>query len=135
MSRHNAVGGILHQTICLEKGLVNEEKPYYTYEPEPVLENENIKFYWDTCLTTNRRIQHKPDILILYKKEKRASVIDFTRPLDENIRKARTEKMVKYQELCQKLKRMYGLAKAEVFPVVISSNDTRQATQSESSAS
>lgn len=123
LSRHNAVGGIVHQAICLGKGLIEEEKPYYSYLPERLLENDQVKVYWDMPLTTDRLIRHnKPDILVIYKNEQRASVIDIIIPLDDNIRKARMEKITKYQELSEELKRMYGLVKVEILPVVISSN-------------
>ena len=97
--------------------------PYYNYLPEAVLENSEVKIYWDMTIITDRRIQHnKPDIPITYKKELREIILDIIIPWDDNIRKARAEKVLKYQELDQELKRMYRLTRAEVLPVVISCN-------------
>jgi len=123
LERHNKVAGILHQEICKKENLLNEIKPYYCYLPEAVRENETVKIYWDTDIITDRMVEHnRPDILILNKQKKEAHIIDISIPLDENIRRARVEKLTKYTKLGQEIKAIYQLKDVRITAIILTCN-------------
>ncbi|KAL3274164.1 hypothetical protein HHI36_015578 [Cryptolaemus montrouzieri] len=45
LHRHNHVCNIIHQKLAHKYGLLNTLKPYYKYQPAPVLENDSIRLY------------------------------------------------------------------------------------------
>lgn len=67
-------------------------------------------------------LYNRPDIFVLDKKVKEGLLIDITIPLDDNIRKSRTEKVTKYQELAIAVKDIYKLATVRIISIVLSSN-------------
>lgn len=123
LNRHNQVAGVIHQELCVQMGLLTAKVPYYKYQPQTVLENESWKILWDLIITTDRTVSHnRPDILVFDKKQRKAQVIDIQIPADENVGKSRMEKVLKYQELADEIKRMYQLEKVEIYPIIISCN-------------
>lgn len=123
LDRHNRVAGILHQEICKKESLLEELVPYYKYLPQTIVENDNLKVYWDTDIITDRNVGHnRPDIVVFYKRIKQAYLIDITIPLDENLRNSRNEKILKYQALSQEIKSIYSLDRVTVLPVVLTCN-------------
>ncbi|KAL1448298.1 hypothetical protein WDU94_008925 [Cyamophila willieti] len=123
LTRHDLVAKIIHQALK-QLSFRNDRKiPYYKYKPEPILENRNVKIYWNQPIITDTHIPHnKPDILVINKKNKEAYMIDVSIPLDENLHKAYMEKKKKYEDLKSKLIRMYNLNKVKIIPIIISSN-------------
>lgn len=123
LDRHNRVAGILHQDICRREELLTKEEPFYKYLPDRILENDEVRVYWDTDIITDKAVIHnRPDILVLYKKKKKAFIVDVTIPLDENIRNSRAEKIAKYQELADEIKGIYMLESVSVIPVILTCN-------------
>ncbi|XP_044754301.1 uncharacterized protein LOC123313441 [Coccinella septempunctata] len=123
MERHNAMAKIFHRELAKRTALMHEEGNLYTYQPCSVLENENFKLYWDTTIVTDRAVPHnRPDIVLFDKAEKSVSIIDVTVPADENISRAYTEKLTKYQDLAFELKEIYRLKKTSILPLIISVN-------------
>ncbi|XP_030764043.1 uncharacterized protein LOC115888439 [Sitophilus oryzae] len=123
LNRHNQVAGVIHQELCVQTGLLTAKVPYYKYQPQTVLENESWKILWDLAITTDRTVSYnRPDILVFDKKQRKAQVIDIQIPADENVGKSRMEKVLKYQELADEIKRMYQLEKVEIYPIIISCN-------------
>jgi hypothetical protein len=47
LHRHNLSAKIVHQFLAQRHKLITTDDPYYKYEPQPVLENESTKIYWD----------------------------------------------------------------------------------------
>lgn len=123
LRRHDRAGGIIHQAICKENKLVNELKPFYKYSPELVQENQNAKVLWNSDIITDRPVAHnRPDIFLFDRNENKGYIIDITVPLDDNVRRARMEKIEKYHELATEVKAIYQLVSVQIIPIVISSN-------------
>lgn len=121
--RHNAMAKVYHQAIAIKHGLLKHHKKIHEYSPQTLLENESLKLYWDHPLITDRSILHnRPDIVILDKKEKTATIIDITVPADDNAEKAYTEKVVKYHDLAFELKEIHQLTRTSILPLVITTN-------------
>lgn len=123
LRRHNNVAKIIHLALRRKYNLLEGFTPYYKYKPPELVQGGQVKIYWDTQIITDRAVSHnKPDILIVHLGEKAAHIVDVAIPFDDNVQKARGEKIRKYQELCHELKEMYGLSRVVVVPIVISVN-------------
>lgn len=123
LHRHNQAARILHQELALKYGLVGVRVPYYKYLPEPVLENDRARLYWDRSIITDRTIPaNKPDIVLMDRSQSRVFLVDVTIPCDENLVKAERDKFVKYLELADEVTDMWGVGSTEIIPVVVSTN-------------
>ena len=65
-----------------------------------VLENNEVKLLWDVSIQTEKRLErNKPDIVVLYKKQKVYLVNDVACPFDNRINKKGQEKIEDYTDL------------------------------------
>ena len=117
MERHNQIAGMVHRNICKEYQL---ETPASRWEvPQRVVENNRAKILWDFPIQTDKHvIANRPDIVIVDKEKKTATVIDVAVPSDCNIRKKEHEKIDKYQGLREEMEKMWKV-KVKVVPIVI----------------
>lgn len=123
LTRHNNMGKVVHQLICLQKELIPSFTPHHVYTPQTIQENDQFKVYWDLTIITDRGVEHnRPDMVIFDKANKKAIIIDFAVPLDQNLAKSYAEKITKYEILAQQIKDMWKLKKAIVMPLIISAN-------------
>ncbi|XP_044762031.1 uncharacterized protein LOC123319227 [Coccinella septempunctata] len=123
LSRHDNMGKVVHQLMCLEEGLLHHFVPHHIYAPQTVLENDTTKIYWDMTIITDQGAEHnRPDMVVWSKKNRTAIIIDFSVPLDQNLSKTYREKITKYEPLARQMKSMWHLDKVEIKPLVISSN-------------
>ncbi|KAL1448229.1 hypothetical protein WDU94_006605 [Cyamophila willieti] len=122
LARHNKVAAYIHWTISKMYELVFDPPPFYNYIPEPVLESRNHLLYWDRTILTDKTVAHnKPDIVYINKQENNAIIIDVAVPLTHNVQKTETEKVTKYEDLKEEMKRIWRLNNIVIIPVVISS--------------
>lgn len=123
LARHNEMGKVVHQLICLQEGLLRCFTPHHLYTPQALLENDNIKIYWDLTIVTDRGVEHnRPDMVVWNKTETTALIIDFAVPLDNNIAKAYGEKMTKYESLARQMRDMWKLRSVRIIPLIITAN-------------
>lgn len=123
LHRHNQAARIIHQELALKYGLVGTRVPYYKYAPEPVLENDCARLYWDRPIITDRTIPpNKPDIVMMDRAQSKVFLVDVTIPHDENLVKAERDKLVKYLELADEVTEMWRVTSTEIVPVVVSTN-------------
>lgn len=123
MSRHDNMGKVVHQLLCLKENLLTHFTPHHAYVPQSVLENDVMKVYWDFTVTTDRGVEHnRPDMVVWNKQDKTASLIDFAVPLDQNLGKAYEGKISKYEPLSRQMKEMWQLKRVEIIPLIISCN-------------
>ena len=79
-----------------------------------------MKLLWDVNIQCDNVIKaRKPDLILVDKKERKATIIDIAVPADVNVEEKEMEKVEKYQELKRQIKRLWKLKKVEVVPVVI----------------
>lgn len=122
-NRHNGMAKIYHQAIAIKTGLLTARKKIHDYVPPTVLENNRYLLYWDNVIQTDRKIAHnRPDIVLFNKVDKEATIIDITVPADDNIIKAYSEKLSKYQDLAFELKEIHKLRTVTILPLIISTN-------------
>uniref|UniRef100_A0A8D8TVF2 Uncharacterized protein n=1 Tax=Cacopsylla melanoneura TaxID=428564 RepID=A0A8D8TVF2_9HEMI len=70
----------------------------------------------DRTMLSDRSIAHNSN-----KREKYAYIIDIAIPLTHNITKTEAEKVTKYEDLKEEIKRIWKLNKVDIVPNVISS--------------
>ncbi|KAL1446836.1 hypothetical protein WDU94_012201 [Cyamophila willieti] len=122
LGRHNQVAKLIYLELTKQHQLLGNSPPYYKYSPSPVLEQNNIVLYWDRPILSDRSIAHnRPDIIMINKREKYAYIIDIAVPLTHNITKTEAEKITKYEDLKEEIKRMWKLNKVDIVPIFISS--------------
>ncbi|XP_045510128.1 uncharacterized protein LOC123705416 [Colias croceus] len=123
LHRHNLAARIIHQELALKYGLLVGKVPYYKYAPEPVLENNRAKLYWDRPIITDRTIlANRPDIVVMDLATSRIFLVDITIPHDDNLVKADSDKRLKYLDLAHEVVEMWGGVSAEIIPIVVSTN-------------
>jgi hypothetical protein len=123
LHRHNLSCKIVHQFLANKHNLVQEVVRYYQYEPEPVLESDTVKLYYDVQVITDITVLHnRPDIIVVNKILRTVQLIDVTHPNDHNMEQAFQHKIDKYKLLAEEIKKMWKLTKAEIFPIVVTVN-------------
>ena len=102
--------------------MIDDKRPYYKYTPTNVLENGNLKLYWNRSTLTDKTVTfNRPDVTFMNKKTKNSSLIDIAVPNTHNLAKTITDKQNKYQELANEICAMWQQKAAQVIPIVISS--------------
>ena len=93
---------------------------WYNHKPAKVVENGRVKILWDLNIQTDHVIQHRrPDIVVLYKIERKYHLIDITVNGDKKIESKEQEKIDNYRELRREVKKIWKLSVVVVVPVVI----------------
>lgn len=119
--RHNMAGRIIHQALAKTYKLITEERPYYKYTPNTIIDTNEYKLYWDVEIRTDKTITcNRPDIVFQNKKEQITYLIDIAIPNDTNIQNKYNEKIAKYAELGMEVQRLWKQKKVTVIPIVIS---------------
>jgi hypothetical protein len=66
LHRHNLTPAIVHQQLAKYYYFITEIVPYYEYKPKTVLENSDMKLYWDREIITDQTINcNRPDIVLI----------------------------------------------------------------------
>lgn len=121
LGRHNEVAKILHRELALKFRLLSNPPPFYKYTPSAVLENDETLLYWDRPIQSDRTLDHnRPDILMIRKKDKKATIIDIGCPLTSNLQKTEMEKISKYENLAIELRHVWRLEEVRTIPIIIS---------------
>jgi hypothetical protein len=117
--RHDKVARTLHWCLSKKYGLPCADR-WYQHEPQSVVENENVKILWDLLIQTDQPITaRRPDLVVFYKREAKAKIVDVAIPYDSRIEEKQEEKITKYEDLRRELARMYRPTDFEVVPIVI----------------
>jgi hypothetical protein len=114
-NRQDQVATIIHIELAKIHNLLQTSPPYYIYSPNPYMENDSAKLYWDRL----HLIKHW-NIILIDRKTNKGIIIDIAVPDMQNIQKTISIKITKYQPLRIELKRMWKLAEIIVVPVILS---------------
>ncbi|KAL0860138.1 hypothetical protein ABMA27_010445 [Loxostege sticticalis] len=120
--RHDQVANIIHQKLAQKYNLIPQKLiPYYKYVPEPVIENNNYRLYFDRAILTDKTTHfNRPDITVHDKKNHTALIIDIAIPNSHNLQSTISDKLSKYTDLRDEIKRMWRLSEVTIVPIVIS---------------
>ena len=106
--RHDNIARIAHLELCQKFGLVGEVK-WYNHKPAGAVENDRVKILWDFNIQTDHVIQHRrPDIVVLYKNERKCHLIHIAAPRDKRIELKEQEKIGNYSKLRQEVKKIWN---------------------------
>ena len=98
-------------------------KEPWLHEPAPVTTNGKVVVFYDKIITAGRYIESsaiRPDQVVWDKENRTAQIIDVCVPNDYGLNRAEREKVTKYQDLKNDLKKNLGTLKSiEVLPVVV----------------
>ena len=121
LQRHDNLCKYIHILLLEKYGIPTQNaNKWYTYEPEPVTENEAVKILWNFPIQTDHQLKHnKPDIMVIEKTTRKAFIIDIAIPNDQNIAVKRGEKIRNYLDLSVEIKQMWNLSKTTIIPVII----------------
>ncbi|KAL0810285.1 hypothetical protein ABMA28_010444 [Loxostege sticticalis] len=120
--RHDQVANIIHQKLAQKYQLIPQKlTPYYKYIPEPVLENSKYRLYFDRAILTDKTTHfNRPDITLQDKDNHTAYIIDIAIPNTHNLQSTIAEKISKYTDLKDEIKRMWRLTEVFIVPIVLS---------------
>ena len=100
--RHDNVAKKVHWNFCKKNELENTEK-WYEHVPERVVENEEVKVFWDMNVQCDNVIEaRRPDIIVIDKKERKGIIIDIAVPADVRVGEKEREKVGKYRKIVDK---------------------------------
>ena len=117
--RHDNVARKVHWDFCKKNGSEHTEK-WYEHIPEGVVENEEVKVWWDINVQCDNVIEaRRPDIIVINKKERKGIITDIAVPADVRVGEKERETVEKYQDLKREIGRLWKLKMVEVIPVVI----------------
>jgi len=119
--RHDNVCRYVHLLLAEKHAIIQPKTlKWYQYDPEPLLENADVKILWNFPVQTDRRVAHnKPDIIVINKRKREVNIIDVAVPLDCNIARKRNEKVTKYVDLSIEIKQLWDMVKVNTIPIVI----------------
>jgi hypothetical protein len=107
-NRHDQVAEIIHIELAKIHNLLQNSPPYYIYSPDPYMENDSTKLYWDKQIISDKTLEfNKPDIILIDRKFNKDIIIDIVVLDSQNIQKTTSTKITKYQPLRTELKRMW----------------------------
>ena len=100
--RNDNIARIVHFELCHKTG------KWYNQRPASVVENGRVKIFWDFNIQTDHVIQHRrPNIVVLYKTERKCHLIDIAVPGDKKIELKEHEKIDNYSKLRREVEKMW----------------------------
>ena len=76
-------------------------------------------YYYYYPYNNNYSYSRRPDLIVVDKHTKSASIIDIAIPGDKRILEKEREKIEKYQGLKREIRRLWNLKRIEVIPIVL----------------
>ena len=118
--RHDRMGLRIHWELCRKYGIQCAGK-WYEHVPASVCRNEadEVEIWWDRTVETARRLAHnRPDVVVINRRERKWTLVDFSVPLDKNVLSKENEKLLNYAPLAQEVRRMHRVS-TTIVPVVM----------------
>ena len=80
-----------------KKATIERANKWYNQQPSSCAKNEKYKLLWDMMIQCDQHIQaRKPDMVLLNKRTKVATIIDIAIPGDKRVEEKEVEKIEKY---------------------------------------
>ena len=85
-----------------------------------VLWKTRVKILWDFDIQTDHVIQHRrPDIVIVYKKERKCQLIDIAIPGERRVELKEHEKVDNYNKLKREVKKIWSLTYVNIVSIIV----------------
>ena len=120
--RHDRMGLRVYWELCRKYGIKCSEK-WYEECPDEVRKSVcgEYEIWWDRPVQTPKRLEHnRPDVIVIDKRRKHWTIIDFSVPSDRNVLKKEEEKVAHYTPLSYEVRKMYKVS-TKIIPLVIGS--------------
>ena len=88
------MGVRVHWELCKKYGVKCEER-WYDHVPSRVSANKesDVDIYWDMTVVTAKGVAHnRPDVVVVDRKERKWTLVDFSVPMDINVANKEQEK-------------------------------------------
>jgi hypothetical protein len=118
--RHDRMGRRVHWELCRKYGIECADR-WYEHVPNSVTtdKDDQVVIYWDRTVETAKALPHnRPDVVVVDKRLGKWTLVDFSVPLDKNVVRKEDEKVEKYLQLAQEIRKMHKVH-TEIIPVVI----------------
>lgn len=120
-NRHDNMGKILHQAIENKIFNTTPNREQWKYIPEAVKETADNVLYWNRSIHTDRTVGHnRPDTTLWKKRESTVHLVDYAIVNSHNLQSTYNEKIQKYQNLAQEIKKTWQVENVKIHPIVIS---------------
>ena len=94
---------------------------WYQHVPDSISTSGDgeVDLYWNRRVETTKAIEHnRPDVVVVDRREKKWTLVDFAVPLDVNVERKEDRKVNDYEELAQEIRKLHRV-RTEIVPVVI----------------
>jgi hypothetical protein len=119
--RHDNICKQLRLAIYKKHQLTEITSPWYKYKPQTIIENYEIKLYWNRGIFTDQTIAHyRLDITLVNKTKKTVYLIDVAIPNTPNLEKKYNEKIQNYLPLAEEIKSVGKQNSVTIVPIIIS---------------
>ena len=120
--RHDRMGSRVHWELCKKYGVKCSDR-WYEHKPQTISVNESgdVTIYWDVEWKTPvdaKVVYNRPDVVVVNRKEKLWTLVEFSVPLDHNIVTKQQWKVEKYQKLVAQFRKMHRV-RTKVIPIVV----------------
>ena len=116
--RHNEVVRCLHLLLCNRYGLKSSKK-IRLHSVQEIVSNRDVEIRVDTRVKTDIKVAHdRPDIFVLDKRNKLATLIEVGITSQDQLKTVETEKCHKYDLLAGEVTQMYQ-CRAKIIPYVM----------------
>ena len=132
-SRHDIVGKHIHW-LLLKKHEIPTENKWYSHKPNVVTETDDgrVTIYWDKPIKTDGKGSYnRPDVVVIGREENTGYIVDFAIPMDHHIKEKEEEKIDKYMDLQDEVRRQFRV-KIVIVPIVLGALGTVPETLSKS---
>ena len=122
LKRHNNALMILAVEWAKQHQLVSDETIWYKekWTKGHMIENQQAKLIWDFEYSLNKQTSaRRPDLTLEEKQSKQIWICDMSCPMEENINKKISEKLIKYQQLVFETREKRPDYQITVVPLVI----------------
>ena len=132
-SRHDIVGKHIHW-LLLKKHEIPTENKWYSHETNVATETDDgkVTIYWDKPIKTDGKGSYnRPDVVVIGREENTGYIVDFAIPMDHHIKEKEEEKIDKYMDLQDEVRRQFRV-KIVIVPIVLGALGTVPETLSKS---
>ena len=120
LQRHDNICKYVHMLLLDKYDIPYNAVAWWKYDPDPLVENDEVKILWNFPVQTDQRVQHnKPDIMIIEKRSRKAHIIDVAVPNDNNIARKHETKIRDYTDLSIEIKRLWDLENVTITPIIV----------------
>ena len=117
--RHDNIGRYIHWNILRDLG-VKVTESWLAHSPMQATTKGETTIMWDLTIENCEGIAaNRPDIVIWDRAKRTAQLIDVAVPMDMNVLKKYSEKLIKYRALEISVQKSWDLLKVRVVPVII----------------